>query len=127
MVYFVTTISFKYAAVGKKFISPKVHSYPVISLMNGIPRPSEKESLFHCFLSQRWCVRVQYAVTSSQKQETHRRDPCSPPSSKHSLGGYTVDMCTRAVSSSGCGSLEAIAQVGVPLKRPGTFFFVQYM
>ena len=65
-----------------------------------------------------------YAVTSRQKKKKniyiyiyiYGRHALSPPSCKrftHSLGRYTVVMCTMGVSSSRCGRLEAIELVGV--------------
>ena len=110
--------------VGITFISPTVYSNPVITSINSKPRLFiEKNAiLLIVFGSQHLCVRTQncntiYAVTSPKHNQymddVHLADPrardCAP------FGQiYTVVMCAMGVSSSSCGSLEAIAQVGVP-------------
>ena len=105
------TILFKYATVGLKFISPMVYSNHAIALMNGKPRllrekntiPLLSKPLLVCMFP----INMIYAVTC--QNTTNIWTTCTWPTLvqviAHSLGRYTVVMCTMGVSSSSCGSL----------------------
>ena len=103
--------------------SPTVHSNPAITSMNGNSRlVREKNAIPLLCKPVLMCtcpINKIYAMTSRQKT-TNIWTMCTWPtltqSTVHSLGRNTVVMCTMRVSSSSCGSLEAIARVGVPNK-----------
>ena len=103
------------------FISCTVYLNPVIVSMNGKPRSiREKNAIQLSYKPVLVCacpINMIYGVTTRQNT-TNIWTTCTYPTlaqaNAHSLGRYTVVMCTMGISSSSCGSLEAIAQVGVP-------------
>jgi hypothetical protein len=56
------TILFKYAAVGKTFISPTVYSNPAISLMNEKPRLIIEKNAILQLSKSCWCVCQIYTI-----------------------------------------------------------------
>ena len=115
------TISFKYAIVGKTFISPMAYSNPTITSMNGKPQLLRQKNAVPLLpkpaLVCTCPINTIYAVTSRQNT-TSIWTTCTYPTLAQaialSLGRYTVVMCTMRVCSCSCGSLEVIVQVCVP-------------
>ena len=97
-----------------------VYSNPAITSMNGKPRLIREKNTIPLLSKQALVctcpINTIYSVTSHQNTTsiwTICIYPTLAQAIAHSLVIYTVVMCTMGVSSSSCGSVEVIAQMGV--------------